>query len=270
MKQKLQEFLNYIKAFRAKGTYNFYKQKLNVFLRYSMKKNISLDNITLNDLLEFITFLRLTNKNNSINKYINCLNIFLRYFKKDITLDKLKNDSKRFIILSELDLKKVMDYIKNLNLKHRLIIKLFIDTGIRIKELTMIKIKNINLDLNNIYLEDTKTKVCRYIFFSDYVKKDLIDYLESTNQEELFVVSYTQIYRIFNKLKQLDIKEISPHILRHTFATRILRCGIDIHALQMILGHSSLKTTEIYLHYNQEDLKNFYTKAINNNFYKKN
>ena len=64
-----------------------------------------------------MSFLRLINKNNSINKYINCLNIFLRFFKKDITLEKLKNDSKRFIILLEFDLKKYLRIYYDIHLR---------------------------------------------------------------------------------------------------------------------------------------------------------
>lgn len=257
----INNYLNNIKVFKAEATYKFYKIKLLKFYNYFNDNNLKLEQENINN---FILELKKTNKNNTINKYIIIIKKFLEYINiKNIKLYSLRKDSKRFNNLNEKELKTLNNYIKLLELKHKLIILLFLETGIRIRELLYIKIENINIKECFIHLIITKNKKDRYVFFTKNTSKLLKEFIKNKNIKEfLFNTSYGAIYRIFKNIKDnTNIKSISPHILRHTFATYLLNNNINLFTLKNLLGHENLTTTQIYLHNNKQFDYKEYKKA---------
>ena len=167
------------------------------------------------------------------------------------------------------------DKSNSLGLRDLLIIELFYSTGIRLSELTNIKISDIDFYENRIKILGKGNKE-RYVYFGDICKnllKEYIDYsrykLNKKNNEYLILnkdgdtLTGRGVEYILKKyIKKTDIKgKITPHTLRHTFATHLLNEGADLRSVQELLGHANLKTTSIYTHISNERLREVYLKC---------
>jgi len=215
----------------------------------------------------------------TINYYRNIVvRIIKRITGRRINLDKLKEVKPKIEVISDLNINKIFNYYQNNikaynNLKYYLITRLLYDTGVRLNELINIKYGNVDLKSRSIYLENSKTGEPRYVFFSETT----LHLLEQYTNNKLVINEYilpgengvghingVTIYRAYRRLqKRLGIKQsISPHKHRHGFAQRFLARGGNIATLQKYLGHSDLRTTEIYLRFNLEYLKDQYEKIM--------
>jgi integrase/recombinase XerD len=143
------------------------------------------------------------------------------------------------------------------NLKHKCMICLFYLAGIRRKELLNLKTEDIDYERKTISIQKGKGDKTRISLLSDISVKLLKEYIEEYKPKEYLFegqkggkYSAGSIWKIFDRLKsQAEIdKKGSVHMLRHTFATSLLEAGTDIRYIQALLGHSSIKTTEIYTH----------------------
>ena len=170
-----------------------------------------------------------------------------------------------------LDIKTNTPYLK----RNKAMLELLYASGIRISELC-------NLTMSNLFLNDDLIKVLgkgskeRIIPINESAKEYLIDYLTygrpyllgTKDSEYVFISSrHTKITRqaFFKILKQICDekhieKNISPHILRHSFATHLINNGADLRIVQELLGHSDIATTQIYTHLTNEKLKKEYEK----------
>ena len=133
--------------------------------------------------------------------------------------------------------------------------------------LTLSPVIDINYNKNRIYLVDTKSGTGRYCFF-DPSLKPLIYAVGSNNKTYLFEdnygnhISYNSISMILKRIsKQLNMPNLSPHKLRHTYATTLLKNGVNIGALRLLMGHSSLSVTHRYLDFTSDELENLNTTA---------
>lgn len=253
-------------------------------IKYFNQANVfECDEITENIVIDFMIYFKdKGNVNKTINKKVNLLKRVLKFngFKNEYLNDykKLKETKKRFDILNEKDLKKLLNYLNELpndnliTLSEKLIILTFLDTGVRANELLHLEIDNINLDENQILLTQTKTSTERIVFFTHLTKELLKKYIkELPDRKYLFwnyrinkKYSYDNIRDLFKRIKiKLNLKKFHPHMLRHTMATLYIESGGKIEYLQQILGHTSLKTTEIYLHMSIKNTKKDYFKNFN-------
>ena len=143
------------------------------------------------------------------------------------------------------------------NIKHRCIVSLLYSAGLRRSELLNLKISDIDSKRMVIRVEGAKRNKDRLTLLSETVLKDLRKYfvdwkpknylLESPKGEQYSSTSVKSI--VANAARKARIsKVITPHMLRHSFATHLLENGTDLRHIQLLLGHSSTKTTEIYTH----------------------
>ena len=147
------------------------------------------------------------------------------------------------------------------NIKHKLIIKLLYASGLRLSELIHLKRKDIDFDRNIIMVVNGKGNKDRITLISESLRLDLLKYYSTAHFKTDYVFEgrngkYTQksVQKVMEKAgKKLGIR-IHPHMLRHSFATHLLEDGIDIRYIQHLLGHSDLKTTEIYTHVSTHSL----------------
>lgn len=154
------------------------------------------------------------------------------------------------------------------NIRNKVILELLYSSGLRISELAGIKLENFNFDMNFIRVRGKGSKE-RIVPFGIPVKEVLKSYLPLRRQYEKLSKSYMFItkrglpftrqglWKIIKKaalLANID-KNITPHMLRHTFATHLLEGGADLRSIQQMLGHSSISTTEIYTHTDISHLK---------------
>ena len=217
----------------------------------------------------------------SIKSFFNYL-IFEGYIKKspisDIESPKLEKNLPE--VLTELEIEKLIksfDIKENFGQRNRTIIEVLYGTGMRVSEL-------VNLKLSNIFFKENIIKIIgkgnkeRFVPLGDIASNEIRKYLKIRDNsiidtkfsDIVFLNRYgrgltrSMIFKIISdSYKRIGLnKKISPHTLRHSFATHLLENGADLRTIQLILGHESITTTEIYTHSDtnhlDEVLKNFH------------
>lgn len=194
---------------------------------------------------------------------------------ENIKMPKLEKKLPEYLSVEEVD--KLLDIKTNTvyEKRNKAMLEMLYGTGVRISEL-------INLTMSNIFLEDKIIKVFgkgskeRIIPINTYALDCLADYLQfgrsallgTKTSEYVFIssrrtkITRQAFFKIIKKLcEEAGIKKnISPHILRHSFATHLLHNGADLRIVQELLGHSDISTTQIYTHLTNEKLENEYDK----------
>ena len=159
--------------------------------------------------------------------------------------------------------------------RNRIILELLWVSGMRISELSSLNYENLNLEQNEIRVFGKGSKE-RIVLIPDKTKENLINYIENVsdlicktpkNATNPLFINYNG-YRLQNQsirkaLKQClnsihFTKHVTPHVFRHSFATHMLECGADLRIVQELLGHSSIKNTQIYTHVSISRLKDVY------------
>ena len=183
----------------------------------------------------------------------------------------LKSSSKIVIPFSEDEINKVFDSFDSFDISDRdkLIIEIFYSTGIRREELINIKIDNILFSEKMIKIHGKRNKE-RMIPMLPKLSSNLLNYIKNNKPKTYLFeskkstkLSTSTIYRIINKYFRLISSKVkvSPHVLRHTFATHMLNNGADINTIKEILGHSSLSSTQIYTKIKLPKIVNDYNKS---------
>lgn len=149
------------------------------------------------------------------------------------------------------------------NLKHKLIITLLYSCGLRLSELINLKINDIDIEARKLHVKQAKGKKDRYLPLAERTTLVLKVYLNRYFPESYLIeglkggkYSTTSIQKVVKEnCKKCGIeKRVSPHTLRHSFATHLLENGTDLRYIQHLLGHNNIKTTEIYTHITQPGL----------------
>lgn len=250
------KYLTFVEIYRAPDTFVYYRDHLKPWINFlGVNKNVH--DISVVDINRFILLEKKRGVSNStINKRLNSLKQLFRYCELDLTLfDSVHRLRANKFISSSLDddsFVEVLRYVESskMSLKNKLMVLLFVDTGVRRSEMIYIKIENINLKNNLIYLDKTKTCLNRYVSFYDSTKEYLVEYLKEINRKEgrLFYTTPSGVSSLFERIKkQLGIDCFSPHKLRHTFATKLMETE-PIAYVQKLMGHRSVTQTMEYMH----------------------
>lgn len=277
------EFLNYIRNKNySENTIISYINDLYYFHEFI---KMDFDRVKYDDVRDYLEYLNLKKeKSTSVSRKISSLKSFYKFLyknnyidKKDYPLVKVtypKKEKKlpKFLYYNDL-LEIINESSKDKDgVRDRLIIEMLYATGVRVSELVNIKLSDIDFNNKRIVVCGKGNKE-RVVYYGDYAKEVLDKYLKTHIRKDnnyLFLNSKgEQItdggirYIIDNIMKKLSIKtHVTPHVLRHTFATDMLNNGCDIKVVQELLGHSSLKATEIYTHVTNERLKEVYYKCF--------
>lgn len=145
--------------------------------------------------------------------------------------------------------------------KSKLILSLLYSSGLRVSELVHLKPSDLNLTENLGWVRKGKGSKDRMFILSESVSKEMNEYLKDKQTNYLFSKDKPLTTRNIQKIvkhvrtKTNISKKITPHTFRHSFATHLLENGTDIRKIQVLLGHSSLNTTQIYAHVSSEELK---------------
>ena len=183
----------------------------------------------------------------------------------------LKGSSKIVIPFSEDEINKVFDNFESskINNRDKLIIEIFYSTGIRREELINIKIEDIFFNNAMIRILGKRNKE-RMVPILPSLSKNIIKYINKKDPKVyLFEISKSKkisvstIYRVINKyFRSVSTKvKISPHVLRHTFATHMLNNGADLNAIKELLGHENLSATQVYTHNTFQKLKSIHEQS---------
>jgi site-specific recombinase XerD len=196
----------------------------------------------------------------TISQMINAFRfLYVELYKRPLILKDLKRPRKERklpVVLSEAEVRMIFDALGNL--KHRTMLMLVYSTGIRVGELVHLKPEDIDSGRKMIHIHGGKGKKDRYTILADVVLEGLREYWKAykpkiwlfEGQTEGKPYSPRSAQQVFEQAKEKAgiRKQISIHSLRHAFATHLLEQGTDIRFIQELLGHSSVRTTEIYTH----------------------
>lgn len=287
----LRNFENYLKNVRkySLNTINSYISDINIFLEYLHIQKLNYKDVNHEVIRSYLKYLdEKKYKNSSINRILSSLNDYYNYLTKckvtkynyfeDINRPRKEKRLPNFINYSEyMSLLATVEKEENEFLKARnlLLLEILFDTGLRVSEAVNIEINNINKKEQSIKVLGKGNKE-RIVYYGDYAKNYLEDYLNLrrniniVDKEYLFLnKNYTRLtrrgveYLISDISKKALLRQkISPHTLRHSFATEMLNNGCDIRSVQELLGHKSLSTTGIYTHVTNEVVRQEYLKAF--------
>ena len=301
LKSLKQQFLEYIEIERGRSvkTVENYDHYLSRFLGFIKSDNPSA--ITDTSVREFRLWLnRQLTGNNKINKgetlskktqnyYLIALRAFLKYLARQevktlpaerIELAKVNERSLDLINRTELD--RLLDSPKGTDLKalrDKAILELLFSTGLRVSELCSLP-RDIDLRADELSIRGKGGKV-RVVFLSEDSKKYLKLYLAARKDlsDALFVHVGNEVKKEAQALHKRTVerivkhyaikaglsKKVTPHTMRHLFATDLLSNGADIRSVQALLGHSSIITTQIYTHVTDKHLRDIHKKFHNKN-----
>ncbi len=174
-------------------------------------------------------------------------------FIEDIPSPKRKKLLPKVVAREELQ--EIIKRIKNL--KHKLIIVLLYSSGLRVSEVVSLRRTDINVQNNSILISQGKGKKDRYTLLSKKAKVLLTQYLCETTFSSPYLFEGRKgkyaVKSVQEILKKASTRHLTPHMLRHSFATHLLEDGVDIRFIQKLLGHSKLETTSIYTHVASRD-----------------
>lgn len=285
----LDEFLKYIDLEKNDSKYTTINYKLDIeeYLNYCKDKNIDFENISYKQARNYINYLydEKSDKASTTSRKISALRTFYRYLESvgienySFSLLKLPKKGKRlpkYFEYNELEeLFDVPNVDDSLGERNRLILEMLYASGVRVSELVNIKISDINDSSKTIRILGKGNKE-RIAYYNDITSKYLKKYLKDgrsklniNNIDYLFLnykggkLTTRGVEKILNNIIDDTAlnKHITPHMLRHSFATHLLNEGCDLLSVQELLGHASLSATNIYTHITNDRLKDVYLKT---------
>jgi integrase/recombinase XerD len=284
----LRTFLDYLSVEKglSSNTIHSYSQDLKKLFLFFRKEKISWWKAGENDLIKFIHhFSRANLSSRSLARLISSMRSFYRFLVLDgivakspatnLSTPKLWLDLPKFLTEQEVEKLLAQPKVKNIRgQRDRAMLELLYATGLRVSELVSLKLKDLNLEQGYVLCKGKGGKE-RIVPFGHSAAEALRDYLHKArlkllkrDEPSLFLSSWGSPFSrqgFWKMLKgygrQADLEEkISPHVLRHSFATHLLERGADLRSVQLMLGHSQITTTQIYTHVSRKHLKKVYQK----------
>jgi integrase/recombinase XerC len=286
----IQSFTEYLQIERNYSTYTivYYNQDIEDFVLFLQKQSI--DRITMTTYVDVRLYLtelykqKLARK--SVARKISSLRSFFKFLMRErivldnpfalVKLPKKETRIPQFLYKDELEkLFHVSDTSTPLGQRNQAILELLYATGIRVSECCKVQFGDIDFAIGTVLVHG-KGKKQRYVPFGSFAS-DAIEAYITNGREVLFKKSSSQTTSLFLNFRGDPLTErgvrlilndliekacmsihISPHVLRHTFATHMLNEGADLRTVQELLGHSHLSSTQIYTHVTKDRLKNIY------------
>ena len=279
----IDDFIKYLKVVKKDSNYTLINYRDDLLELYDFYNDlINIDEIIVREYLEFLYSKGLNR--NSISRKLSAIRSFYNYliscdiisvnYFKDISNPKKAKTLPKYVLDKDLEIMfNYFDKSKTLDQRNLLILEMLYATGVRVGELVLIKIQDIDKYNNSIRILGKGSKE-RMVFYGSlcedildiYLNDGRLKLLKGKESEYLFInkngsVLSTRYVRkmIDNVVRKCEINyNISPHTLRHTFATDMLNAGADLVSVKELLGHSSLNTTSIYTHVTNEQIKKVY------------
>lgn len=271
----LEGFEDYLKGKDYSGhTLANYRRDLKQFFEF-LGKNPDIKKVTMETIRRFVASLYKGRQAVSIARKISTLRSFFRYLVRrgeisnspmaEVSLPKLPKKIPRFLVVDEAF--GLMEAPKNR--RDRAILELLYGCGLRVGELVGLKERDLDLEGGWIRVMG-KGKKERLVPVGSHARVALQGYLKEITSVDrglkggrLFSISCRTVQRLVRRygLKAGLVKKVTPHTLRHSYATHLLESGADLRGIQELLGHSSLSTTQRYTHVSVKQLMEVYDKA---------
>lgn len=286
--KKYEEYLLYEKKYPL-NTVNSYISDISFFLSYISSMNKKVTDVDKNIVRNYLKILSDLKYNNStIARKLSSLRSYFAYLLankkiKNNIFNLINNPKKEKKLPNFLTYQEFEDLIFSIDnndiyaKRNKLILELLLASGLRVSELVNIKLEDIDINNKSIRVVGKGSKE-RIVYFNLHTETSLKDYLDNSrskllkNRKSSYIfinnkstkLTREGVFEIINKIAtKANIKHhLSPHVLRHTFATFLLNEGADIRSVQTLLGHESLSTTQIYTHITSDALKSEYLKRF--------
>lgn len=289
MERQLKFFFNFLENDKklSENTLQSYKRDLKQFRKYLEACEIHYNRAKEEDIKDYIRELQEAGKKpSSISRCIASIRSFYQFVLKNkkIKVDPTANIQSPKIekrvpsVLTSKEVELLLDQPKDVDLKgirDKAMLEFAYATGMRVTEIISLNIGDVNLEEG--YVSCTTANKQRNIPLGTMSLKALKEYIEEArdilikdeNEQALFVnINGTRLtrqgfWKIIKYYKEQAhiTKDITPHVLRHSFATHLLQNGADLKSIQTMLGHSDISSTQVYMQFQDEGLKNIYRKA---------
>jgi len=289
MEKQIELFLDFIKNEKklSENTFQSYKRDILYYQSYVNNNNIDFTKTNEQDIKNYLIYLNNLNKKpTTISRHLASIRLFYQYLLKNVKVEEdptanvqaPKIDKKVPSILTSEEVTLLLNQPKNVDLKgirDKAMLEFAYATGMRVTEMISLNIEDVNLEegvvnckariktraipLGKISLNALKEYVenVRNVLIKDDKEKALF---VNINGKRLTRQGVWKIVKFYKEQANIT-KEITPHVLRHSFATHLLQNGADLKAIQTMLGHSDISSTQVYMQFQDESLKNIYRKA---------
>lgn len=268
-----------------------YLSDIQMFLKYLDKNKIDvkdLDHEIIQDYATFISNLNVVAKTlqrkysslRNFNKFLISERIIKSDFTSQLEFPKLSEKLPNYLTVEEVDLLLDFELKKKNDFRNKAMLELMYSSGIRVSEIINIKLNDINLEHMSVKIRGKGSKD-RIAMFGEYARDCIYDYITNIRKdflvkkdsEYLFVnihgnkvsrQSYWKIIKSIAKKQGIRPEGVSPHVIRHSFATHMIENGAQLRILQEMLGHSDISTTQRYTHLNVKYLEEKYNEVFEN------
>ncbi len=289
MEKQINNFLEFIKEDKklSENTLQSYKRDLVQFENYVNSNKLNFLKITEDDMKKYFSHLQEDGKKTStISRNVASIRSFYQYLvrnkkvKKDPT-DKIQSpkvEKKAPSVLSSQEVALLLEQPKDVDLKgtrDKAMLEFAYATGMRVTEIISLDIDDVNLKEGIVTCRTGERQ--RNIPLGSLSLKALAEYIENsrpilikdenvkalfvnTNGKRLTRQGFWKIVKYYKEQAHIT-KDITPHVLRHSFATHLLQNGADLKSIQTMLGHSDISSTQVYMQFQDESIKNIYKHA---------
>lgn len=289
MEKKIKLFLEFLQKDKklSNNTLQSYKRDITQYESYINEENLQYLKVTKDDIKKYLENLKnMGKKTSTISRNLASIRSFYQYL---VRTKKIKEDPTEGIqspkvekrvpsVLSSKEVELLLEQPKAVDLKgirDKAMLEFAYATGMRVTEIINLNLEDVNLKEG--YVSCTNANKQRNIplgaisinALKEYIKKARPYLIKSEDEKSLFVningkrltrQGFWKIVKFYKEQAHID-KDITPHVLRHSFATHLLQNGADLKAIQVMLGHSDISSTQVYMQFQDEGLKNIYKKA---------
>ncbi len=289
MEKNIENFLEFIKADKklSKNTFESYRRDILQYKEYITENNIDYTKANKKDILNYLEYLKdLDKKPSTISRHLASIRLFYQYsLKNNIVseeptkgIQSPKIEKKAPSILTSQEVSLLLEQPKGEDLKSirdKAMLEIAYATGMRVTEIISLNVTDVDLIASTVVCKNEgKQRVIplgklALLAIEEYLNKARPNIIRSEDETALFVningkrLTRQGVWKIikFYKEQAHITKEITPHVLRHSFATHLLQNGADLKSIQTMLGHSDISSTQVYMQFQDDSIKNIYKKA---------
>lgn len=289
MDKKIKLFLEFLQKDKklSNNTLQSYRRDITQFETYVNEKDLQFLKIKKEDIQNYLIQLKENGKKTStISRNLASIRSFYQYLVRN---KKVKEDPTEGIqspkvekripsVLTSQEVELLLDQPKAVDLKgirDKAMLEFAYATGMRVTEIINLNAEDINLKEGYVSCKTENKQrniplgAISVNALKDYLKKARPYLIKNENEKSLFVningkrltrQGFWKIVKFYKEQAHIE-KDITPHVLRHSFATHLLQNGAELKAIQVMLGHSDISSTQVYMQFQDEGLKNIYKKA---------
>ncbi len=289
MDKDINNFLEFIKVDKklSKNTLESYQRDIYQYKEYLNENNINYTNLKHEDIINYLEYLNSLNKKAStISRHLASIRLFCQYLvknkiaKEDPTrgIQSPKIEKKAPNVLSSQEVSLLLEQPRGEDLKSirdKAMLEIAYATGMRVTEIISLNIDDIDLENSSVICKnENKQRIIPLGKMSLQALKEYIitarpNIIKDDKEQALFVnvngrrltrQGFWKIIKYYKEQAHIN-KDITPHVLRHSFATHLLQNGADLKSIQTMLGHSDISSTQVYMQFQDDSIKDIYRKA---------